>query len=105
MTDQQIKEELANALEVQPQDIMDFRKDAGEDTYTVILYNFQKFTRVVPVEDARIPEALRAIYQSPMRGSKAQLLELCDLLEIDPGDKPTKKKLVALINEYKETAQ
>ena len=108
----QLKNQLATALEVDPSDIMDYRKEpqkqpveAAEDTYTVILNNYQKFTAVQPAiqyPKSEIPHGLQPIYENPMRGTKTQLLQLAEALDLDPGSKPTKKSLVKLIEASKK---
>ncbi len=101
---------LANALEIPTEDIMDVRQtaqagDYGPDPeYTVVLFNFQKFVRVKPKkeEDAVVPVSWRELLNYPQRGTRAQLRELCKLLEIEPEGKKVKNAYIRAIEQYKE---
>lgn len=101
-----LKSELANALEIEPENIMEY-KVREDGTYNVIDFSYRKFICVVPVpaEESKVPEESRKIYQKPQLGSKAGLLKLCKVLEIEPPEKATKKDLVDLINAYREQAE
>ena len=96
----ELKSQLANTLEVAPDEIMEYGQ-TPDGSYNVILFSFQKFTGVQPQEVSPIPEPLRPVYQKPVRGSKAQLIALAESLDLDPGPKPTIKSLVKLINDSK----
>ena len=98
----ELKEQLANALEVDPDQIMDYRQVDG-DSYNVILFSYQKYTNVEPKEVSPIPPELRSAYQSPSKANKAQLIKVADLLELETSPKMTKKDLVMLIESYKVT--
>lgn len=96
----ELTNQLANALDTSPDNIMDFAQQP-DGTYNVINFRYQKFTGVEPLENHPVPDHYRAIYENPMRGSKAQLLELAVILDLDLGPKPTKKSIVKVINESK----
>ncbi len=95
-----IKNELANALEIQPAEIMDYRQTV-DGTYTVVLFNFQKFTQVEPKEISLVPADMRGIYQRPYTGKKTRLAELAEILGLEIDPKEPKKVYVEEINHYR----
>jgi hypothetical protein len=97
----ELKQQLANALEIDPDQIMEYKILPGSDRYNVIDFNYRKFTNVEPQEVSRVPAPYLGIYQNPQRATKAQLLTLTRALDLDAGPKPTKKSLVALIEAQK----
>ena len=127
MTDQ-LKSQLAAALNIDPADIMSYLQTAG-DAYTVLLTNYQKHTNVHPAvpypqpeliasettqirnpkpvlseaEVSDIPNHLRSAYQDPESAKKSDLAQLAVLLDIPlETDNPLKKDLLAAIEAYKE---
>ena len=119
MTDQ-LKHQLAAALDIDPADIMRYSQTAG-DAYTVLLTSYQKHTNVHPaVSDpqpeliasettqirnpkSEIPNHLRSAYQNPESAKKSDLARLAVLLDIPLEiDNPLKKDLLAAIEAYKE---
>lgn len=93
MTDQ-LKKQLAEALDISPDQIKRFKRTAqagdyhGRDEYTVILNNYQKFVRVTPhqpadvAEDGRLPDPLQAAYDNPHSVNKPELIKVCKALGI-----------------------
>ena len=119
MTDQ-LKSQLAAALNIDPADIMRYLQTA-EDAYTVLLTNYQKHTNVHPaVPDPQpeliasettqirnpksdIPNHLKSAYRDPESAKKSDLAQLAVLLDIPlETDNPLKKDLLAAIEAYKE---
>ena len=119
MTDQ-LKSQLAAALNIDPAAIMRYLQTAG-DAYTVLLTNYQKHTNVYPIEPdpqpetklpeedhirnpkSEIPNHLRSAYQDPESAKKSDLAQLAVLLNIPLEiDNPLKKDLLAAIEAYKE---
>ena len=119
MTDQ-LKSQLAAALNIDPADIMRYLQTAG-DAYTVLLTNYQKHTNVHPIEPdpqpetklpeedhirnpkSDIPNHLKSAYQDPESAKKSDLAQLAVLLDIPlETDNPLKKDLLAAIEAYKE---
>ena len=115
--------ELANALDVEPEEIraVAAARDGG---YNVVLDDYRKMRNVqpepiepeespqekisevadadiVPGTEMYIPEELQAAYTKPHRATVKTLKELCDLLEIPTKKRMIKKDIVQMINEWK----
>lgn len=97
--DDELKIKLANALDIEPDQIMEYGPDK-DGRHAVILWNFQKFPDVEPKEVSPVPPELRATYQKPSKANKAQLFALADALDLQTSSKMTKKELIALIYAY-----
>ncbi len=98
----ELKERLANALDIEPNQIMEYGPDK-DGRHAVILWDFRKLTDVEPKDVSPIPPELRSAYQNPSKANKAQLIKVADLLELETSPKMTKKDLVMLIESYKVT--
>jgi hypothetical protein len=124
----QLQTKLANALKVKPAEIRDYR-EARDGGYNIVLQNYQKFRNIQPLEedppedipipsaesvksaesvvvpgteDLYIPENLQQAYANPKRATIKVLKELCQLLEIDISGKPTKRRIVKLVEDWKK---
>jgi hypothetical protein len=127
----QLVTQLANAIKVKPAEIRDYR-EARDGGYNVVLQNYQKYRNIQPLEEdppedipfedipsaesvksaesvvvpgteeLYIPEGLQKAYSNPKRATIAVLKELCDLLEIDLRGKPTKRRIVKLVEDWKK---
>lgn len=101
--DEQLKAELANALDIQPDDIMDYRQTT-DGTYSVVLFSFQKFTQVEPQEVSLVPEEMRRAYNHPDLCTKKELIAVAEYLDIEVGDgkkTPVKGEYTKAINHYR----
>jgi len=114
MTDQ-VKKQLANALNVDPDKIHIYHQtgSAGDyspnDEYTVILDNYQKFVRVVPQQPepaaeqpaaVELPDALQQTYRNPGPATKTQLVKVCKALGLST--KGIKGDLIDRIRAYRQ---
>jgi hypothetical protein len=98
--DKQVKLELANALEIEPDEIMDF-KQKEDGTYNVILFSFQKHTGVVPSKDSHVPVEFRKAYSNPHFARKDDLKGLAQALDLEV-DGDLRKDYIEAIQAYQE---
>ena len=103
-----IRDRLARALGVEPGAVERYRQEE-DGRYTVLLSDFRKVTAVQPAppeapatpgdEPQRLPAALVSLYERPLSGSKAQLVDLAKALGLPATG--TKKQLVARIDAHR----
>ena len=98
--DKTLKLELANALGVEPQEIMDY-KQKEDGTYTVILFSFKKFTGIVPEETSFLPIEYRKAYANPNFAKKDDLKEIAKILDLKV-DGDLRKDYIAAIQAHRE---
>jgi DNA-binding Xre family transcriptional regulator len=126
----QLTIQLANALNIEPADILDIAA-ARDGGFNVVLDDYRKYRNVepkpiepseleqlsfvksassaksavqsvvVPGTEMYIPEELQAAYTKPHRSTIKTLKELCELLEIETPKRIKKSEIVKLINEWK----
>ena len=101
-----IQKQLAAALDIDPENILEYRKYA--DGYTVITYNFQKFTAIQPAElqpaapaAPELPANLQKVYDEPSKATVKNLKALCKELGIPYNEGIKKAGLLEQIELYK----
>ena len=97
--DHKLKLNLANALRVEPAEIMDYvQKEDG--TYTVILFSFQKYTGIIPEEDSFLPIEYRKAYANPNFAKKGDLVEIAEILDLKV-DGDLRKDYIAAVQAHR----